>query len=388
MRTSTQPSPGSDPQPGDRRAISLPAISHPGRLIGFLVVTLIVAGLAFAAGWFVRSPTSDALSAAQERLVVTAPVSLRIVAPVVSLSAILKKGDVADVGPASGTVTQQDLHPGDVVSPGMSLGEVSGRPLIAIPEGIPLYRDLAEGDKGNDVLLLQRWLVELGYAGLDPVGEVGPVTLSAVEWLYERVGYSAPGDGTRIVWRELMALPATAPVAESAPISRVLGVDTPLLRLTVQPNVLTSRATVVEADQLHVGQPMRLTAPDITPVETTVLSIGPFTAASDSAIAGNDVTFAIPSDTPLREGSPLTVTSLSTAEPGPAVPLTALRQDSTGVYVVLFAPDPPGAVTPGGDDDIPEEVRVYVRVSASAEGWAAIEPDEQLPTGTQVIVSG
>lgn len=68
---------------------------------------------------------------------------------------------------------------------------VNDRPVIALRGSFPLYRDLGEGDTGNDVAVLQQALADLGY-GIQPDGVFGHGTARALGELYKAEGSSAP----------------------------------------------------------------------------------------------------------------------------------------------------------------------------------------------------
>jgi hypothetical protein len=93
-------------------------------------------------------------------------------------------------------VTARRAQPGQQLSAGDVLIEVSGRPIIALPGAVPAYRDLKPGDDGKDIAQLQDALRSLGLpAGRDARGHFGPDTKAAVSRLYGRLGYDVPTTG-------------------------------------------------------------------------------------------------------------------------------------------------------------------------------------------------
>jgi len=375
--------------PESAPAVALPAIANARRLVVFFVVLVIVAALAFVAGIFVRAPQQSALDVVSEQLEVTYSVEERVVAPGILLAGRVIPGETRNltaetgVGDASGAerqiVTQRVLAPGDVITPGTLLGEVSGRPQISIPEGVPLYRDLVDGSTGSDVSALQTVLQELGLAA-SVTGEVGPRTLAAVGDLYERLDATPPASGT-IPWKEFLPVPSGAVVVNSAAVGTVLSPEVPLATIKVSPDVIVMRANVLEADQLSEGQTVQLSSSSST-AESTVLRIGDFTTPEDGSGAGRDITVAIPTDFVVAESIPITVSIDGVAEAGPAVPVLSLRQDDNGTYVEL-----PNASANNTDSGANEREKVYVAVTVQAEGWAAIEPNDSLAIGDKVYVS-
>ncbi len=87
-------------------------------------------------------------------------------------------------------VTRGLVTPGQQLCAGQVLLHVNGRPLIALPGAFPSYRDLVQGNQGDDVVQLQQALVSLGYS-MRADGEFGAVTARALADLYKGLGYSA-----------------------------------------------------------------------------------------------------------------------------------------------------------------------------------------------------
>ena len=67
--------------------------------------------------------------------------------------------------PVSGRVTFASCPADGVVRSGSHEYDVDGTPLVSLHTNTPLYRDLAYGDKGDDVKALQDELAALGYGG-------------------------------------------------------------------------------------------------------------------------------------------------------------------------------------------------------------------------------
>lgn len=77
---------------------------------------------------------------------------------------------------------------GDTVGPGDGILEISGRPVIALPGVIPLYRDISSGDTGTDVSNLQAALTKIRLK-VGSTGVFDARTQAAVGELYRRAGY-------------------------------------------------------------------------------------------------------------------------------------------------------------------------------------------------------
>ncbi|WP_309615186.1 hypothetical protein [Salinibacterium sp.] len=369
--------------------VALPVVANARRLIVFFIVLALVAAASFIAGTFVRAPQQSALDSVSEQLEVTYAVEERVVAPGVTLPGRVVSGETRQLTVASGTgtaerliVTRQALVAGQMIAPGTMLGEVSGRPQISIPEGVPLYRNFVDGSTGADVTAFQSALQHMGL-DVSVTGEVGPRTLAAVLELYERFD-AAPVAPTVIVWSEFLPVSAGATVVTSAAVGAVLTPELPLAVVKVSPDVVLARANVLEADELAVGQAVQLRSGTGT-AASTVLRIGEFTTPEDNSGAGRDVTMELPADFVVTESAPITVSADGDAGTTPAVPVLALRQDDKGTYVELpNASGEPSGQTPANAED---RERIYITVTAQAEGWAAIESGGQLAIGTEVLVS-
>ncbi len=84
-------------------------------------------------------------------------------------------------------VTSVNVQVGQSISPGQSLMRVNGRPVIVLPGSFPTYRDLVQGDQGDDVVQLQQALASLGY-GVSADGDFGAATAAALTALYHDLG--------------------------------------------------------------------------------------------------------------------------------------------------------------------------------------------------------
>jgi len=92
------------------------------------------------------------------------------------------------VSQSSGTVTALSIAPGEAIVSGEPALAVDGRTVVAYVSRSPLYRDITEGLKGDDVATAQQLLVDMGY--LDVVdGRAGRSTTSAIRAFNAAHGY-------------------------------------------------------------------------------------------------------------------------------------------------------------------------------------------------------
>ncbi|MGH3241204.1 MAG: peptidoglycan-binding protein [Spirillospora sp.] len=191
------------------------------RSVAWLLAVVLVAAAAWWAGTQTTSPRQKAAEASPppaSRL--TAPVERRRLTRSVTARGVVRAGAETAITPepaggegsggessggggSGGTrpvVTRLTLKTGQAVTSGTRLLEIGGRPLLAFPGKIPVYRDLTRDTRGDDVAQLQRALRSLGYSpGGDATGKFGTGTASAVSRFYKARGYAPP---TRLVGGE------------------------------------------------------------------------------------------------------------------------------------------------------------------------------------------
>ncbi|MFI5710220.1 peptidoglycan-binding protein [Kribbella sp. NPDC051620] len=168
-------------------------------LVGVSAVATLSLGVGVAAGSRLMSPEDAAAkTAAPKASQITVPVELKALS-----SKVVGRGDTSFDGAVNIRVETSGLQTpavvtgkvpkvGSTLQAGKALLEIAGRPVIGLPGVLPMYRALAPGSKGPDVLQLEQTLEKLGF---DP-GKVDTLytadTSHAVEKLYEAAGYDAP----------------------------------------------------------------------------------------------------------------------------------------------------------------------------------------------------
>ncbi|MER7751540.1 peptidoglycan-binding domain-containing protein [Kitasatospora sp. NPDC097643] len=173
-------------------------------LAGVALAAALVAVGGVGAATLVKSPAERAAQAAPPpNSLITAPVVSQVLTKSVAARAVVYPPAQYNVvpAPAAADITQLfvsklGVKPGDAVTAGQLLAEVSGQPLFALPGPVPAYRDIKPGGTGPDVAELQDALGGLGLAvGEDDKGVFGPGTAQAVTAFYRRLGYPVPTTG-------------------------------------------------------------------------------------------------------------------------------------------------------------------------------------------------
>lgn len=362
-------------------------LTRPWGTLVLLLLTL--AGLvgAFFLGRLVGSPEQRAAQSAPETVQAYAVVEQRQVSTAGQVIGELKGGQqhplvTAPAAGVSDVVTSVALTPGAEVRPLTHLGTTGGTPYFAIGAQVPLYRDLRAKDSGPDVLALQKELAAHGYPGVTASGTVDAVTLEAVQLVYAAAGLTAPTEKTSTektstektatVFRHesFVKLPvASGTVVKTAAVASKVSAENPLVVVGSGKRTITAQVTVPLADQVSAGGTVTLSSGTLRE-KASILSVGEFAEGKDG-VFGRLVTIDPPEGLTAQTGAPVQITIASAAPKGPAVPLIALREENGQPYV-LAAPSRAA-----------EPRRVDVRVTAQADGWAAVAPvgDGRLTTG-------
>ena len=346
-------------------------LARPGRLaiVGLLVLALLAAS--FVAGRFFQPPRTADPAAVSQPIDVWAAVEQRVVDTSASFAGTVAAGKTRSVavtaeGPA--VVLRQTVKPGQTVRPGDVAGEVSGVTYVFLPEPLALYRDLTEGDTGEDVSSLQRALEKVGHtAGKD--GVLDARTARALRELFQEAGAPLPQDTpVSVGWRQFIPLGSGgAQVVSAAGYGATLTDDQPLLRLQTSPPSVQFTADVTQAAALRKGQPVRV-------------------AAGSAALAeGDRDRGAGAEEPPVGQSVSVSTAPETTAEPGLAVPLTAVRGMGSDAYVILRDDAATATGSGAGASARPDERRVPVTVGVTGGGYAAVTGE--LEAGDRVKVS-
>ncbi|AND17383.1 hypothetical protein [Rathayibacter tritici] len=388
---------------------------RPWVIVVVLVPVIGAMAAAFLLGQALRAPDATAFGNAQRTLTTTGTVEKRTLPLPSALGTVggstaVSVQAVAPSGAAAAQITAAPLGVGSAVVDGALLFAVAERPVFALAIDGPHYRDLAQGDEGEDVLALNGALAGLGYAADSEEDTYDSATVASLAAFYEDRGYRAQRGPDVVSAAPASALPSAAPSGTQptpAPTTTVLGPrggrlpfseivdldrsdftvatapslysvipgDGTVMTWTVPPDRVIARVDVASADSLAVGAAASIVDPASTKHATgTIESIGPFKPAVDKSAPGHDVTVLVSAETrtSLAAGSSVTVTFGDRGAERIAVPATALRQDGATSFVDVDRPD--------GRQRVDIEVRVV------ADGWALLDGEPALSVGDTVVI--
>ena len=168
-------------------------------LVGVSGVAILSLGVGVAAGSRLMSPEDAAAKTAPPKASqITVPVEKKALS-----SKVVGRGDTSFDGAVNVRIETSSLKTpavvtgkvpkvGSTIKAGGVLLEIAGRPVIGLAGVLPMYRSLAPGSKGPDVLQLEQTLDKLGYDPGTVDSKYDSGTARAVEELYEAAGYEAP----------------------------------------------------------------------------------------------------------------------------------------------------------------------------------------------------
>lgn len=170
------------------------------RRLGIIVLVLALLITLGWGGWWavsrMQTPESDDEG---QPIQVTSEVEVRTLQRTVATRGVL--GFLASeplVAGGSGRVTAVRVSIGSLVREGDPILEIEGRPMVAIEESKPFWRDLAVGAEGPDVEMLQEALTSLGYLSFEPDGLFGSATKTALQAWQTDHGFPDPDGAFRV----------------------------------------------------------------------------------------------------------------------------------------------------------------------------------------------
>lgn len=211
-------------------------------------------------------------------------------------------------GEGRSVVTRRGVEPGGTLSTGQAVLWVNDRPVIALSGSFPTYRDLVQGDSGEDVAQLQRALQALGYS-VRADGSFGAATAQALQRLYRALGSNAP-----TVTREVPSAADSSQTAAGSASAQDQAAQTTTQTLVALPQSEVVFIAGLDSSQTVVGLPAQGT---VLNEQTAVITL-----ASGATTVKAEVTAAVAAS--LQVGA-----SASTQVDGATIPLriTAITEN-------------------------------------------------------------
>ncbi|SDX08242.1 hypothetical protein SAMN04487912_1077 [Arthrobacter sp. cf158] len=398
------------PRQGTATAVGLTRLSRRWLVFLLAITAVLSAGVGLLAGRVFDQSEIIRPENSMAEIPVYATVENRTVDDRLTYSGVIKAGPTVpiqiDEEGQEPMVVRQTLKAGDTLEWGDLAGVVSGKPYFVLPAPLPLYRDLARGDEGDDVLALQRALMQIGYLSHES-GHLDGATMEAASSFFASEGFTlssgripsgqiqqvepgatpeSPETGdsispaVSIPFRQLIGLPvARATIVSALGIGQKVTDQSPLATVQTQENFVEFVADVEQAGSLRVGQDVTVRIAE-KQVPGRITEVGPFTDAGNGRRAGNPVTVEPTATADLALLTPnlsVTVAGQGSTAQALAVPLSGIRQDAEGTYVLSRR---------GGDGDSGDQaMRVPITVLRSGGGFAAVSGE--LSQGDEVRIS-
>ncbi|ALE92115.1 hypothetical protein AOC05_06850 [Arthrobacter alpinus] len=377
----------------DRSHPRISFVASPLRLISLILVACLFLGLSFVLGLFVKSPNEMALTVADTQIPITVPATTTTISNATQIQATIVAGQTTGIsvtaveGADRPIATQVFVKPGDTLTPGIALGTVSGRPLFMTSNNVPLYRNLKLKDTGPDVQALQAEFASWGYY-IDQSGVVGENFFNVLRAIYKSAGVALPGGDTPFFpWREFVHLPIDgATVTSVAAIGSELTKDSPLVQIKISPDQIIGRAGLTSGERFKSGAPVVLNFSG-TKLDSTVSAVTGFIEGDGTKPSGIDISVSVPAT--LKDALPGATGTVSTSDSeitGLAVPLTGIRADSQGQYL-LVSDDLSTKPAKENNADNPATRREPVEILGQAEGWVLLKPPTAVKEGELILVS-
>ena len=343
-------------------------MSGVARRIGVVASIAAAVGLGVGAGYIAFSPdperetsVADApltVEAVQGTVGRTIPVAIAVDQPFTPIATNTLAGVVTAVG-------------AEVIGSGDVLYEVAGVPVRAIEGCKPMYRDLAEGAKGQDVAQMQRALTAWGFPVADD-GDFGPATRSAVMAWQKSVGQERTGVVPLGTMLALPSLPTSFRLGESVLLGLQLMGGEPAVLVRAEAPTFSVLTTTEVGSLVHVGAAATISS-----------GAGDWAAVVASASLDQNGQYVL--DLLAPDGGTPCGSACADLPPEDALSLTGslvIAPEVTGVVVPVGAiqSDASGALSVVLEDGTTEPVTVV----ASEDGRAVVEGVE---AGQRVRVS-
>ncbi|WP_271395885.1 hypothetical protein [Neomicrococcus lactis] len=351
----------------------------PVNLIVFVVVAALIAGGAFFAGWWLRPAEQVVLQNIPQSVPVMATAQDRKLGGQTLAVGQVQAGRSLSITAPAGlelphVVTRVALAKGDQVTGSSFIGTVNDQPRFILATSIPLYRNIRIGDRGSDVAALLK--------SFDlPKGNVATWRLlHAVRKLYVAQKLEGPktASGEPMLKRDhfVSADPEFAGTVETvAKPGEVLPDSGALAVISLGKDRGVFRLDVLQVESLKVGDKVDLTISGQA-AKGVISAISEFSAGSGDQIAGKNVTVelsSIPSGVAISRGQSIEWITPRDSAAVLTVPLTSLKQDEEGDFVTVAL-------------SASEQRKVHVAVTKTQDGYAVVEPTDELKDGTALVL--
>lgn len=167
--------------------------SRLSRALRVVLTLVVVAAVAGAAGWSARALLAPPQALPEAATFTLVEVERGEIERGLNLNVSAQwSGGPKVVNTSSGVLTEARVRSGDRVEPGSVLYTVDLAPVVVASGSVPAFRGMSSGDRGSDVLQLQKFLLSAGFEAADD-GEFGPGTVSAVKAWQQSLGVTQTG---------------------------------------------------------------------------------------------------------------------------------------------------------------------------------------------------
>ncbi|HEX4703128.1 MAG TPA: peptidoglycan-binding protein [Pseudonocardiaceae bacterium] len=287
-------------------------------------------------------------------------------------------GNYGVLNHAQGTITWLPSV-GQVISRGQMLYRVNGNPVVLRYGAVPLYRDLSEGDTGQDVLELNADLAALGYR-VNSASDTYDWRTKAAVWQQQKA-MGVTEDGV-LHQAEFVVLPGAIRVT-SVPAALGGPAGGAVLQASSTIRQVTVALDATQQGNVKVGDSVTITLPNNQTTPGTVSTMGTVATAPSGQNGGSptvevDITPTDPTATGTLDQAPVRVSITTASAPGAlVVPVNALLALTGGGYAVEL-------VEPGGAHKL---VGVTLGLFDDASGLVQVTGTALRP-GDRVVAAG
>lgn len=278
---------------------------------------------------------------------------------------------------APGTITWLPAV-GKVISQGQTLYQVNGGPVVLLYGGTPLYRDLSEGDTGQDVVELNADLAALGYH-VNASATYDWRTKAAV-WQLQKI-WGVTQDGV-LHQAQVDVLPGAIRVT-SVPAALGGPAGGPVIQASATTRRVVLALDATQQANVKVGDQVTITLPDNQTTSGVVSTVGTVATAPSGQGGGSptvevDITPTDPTATGTLDQAPVQVSIITaSAKDAVVVPVNALLALTDGGYAVEV-------VAPGGAHKL---VGVTLGLFDDSSGLVQVT-NTALRPGDRVVAAG